>query len=261
MNNPLLLLWSSASRTEVGKVRKVNEDACLDLPEIGLWAVADGMGGHAAGDLASRMIVEELQQLDAPESLSDFIDKVSSRLLAVNAALRAESARRDRRTIGSTVVVLVAFAYECACIWAGDSRIYRVRGGEMVRLTDDHSLVEEYVTRGILRREDAESSPQANVITRAVGVVEDLELDTRAYALNAGDTFLLCSDGLYKELSEPEIARCIATGGSDHQTIVDTLTETALSRGARDNLTTVLVTIRDGLEGESAAEPGPAAKL
>lgn len=245
MNKPSPLIWSSASRTDVGKVREINEDACLDVPDVGLWAVADGMGGHDAGDLASHMIVQELQGIEPPHSLEHLIDQAIAHLNEVNSALRRESVRRDNQTIGSTVAVLVAFGTECACIWAGDSRVYRHRNGAMARLTEDHSLVEEYVEQGLLRREEAESSPQANVITRAVGVEDDLALDTAVYPMAAGDIFLLCSDGLYKELSEEEIAGYITRGSGDQQAITDSLTEAALARQARDNISAVVVRISD----------------
>jgi len=238
---PKRLVWSSDSTTHVGKVRKVNQDACLERPELGLWAVADGMGGHEAGELASARIVEHLRGVGQPADMDQFINSVVDTLQAVNRDLREESARRHGATIGSTVAVLLVFGDQCACIWAGDSRVYGSRGGRLERLTTDHSLVEEYVAQGKLNPQEAEASPAANVITRAVGVEDLLELDVRRFDLTGGDRFLLCSDGLFKEVSEPEMAEQLA-GGTCHS-VVDGLQATYLQRQARDNLSLVVVDI------------------
>lgn len=239
--HPQILVWQSAACTHVGNVRKVNQDAYLSMPELGLWAVADGMGGHHAGELASSRIVEFLQDVEEPLNLDQFIASAVDRLQAVNLDLREESLRRDHAVIGSTVAVLVAFGFECACIWAGDSRVYRYRSGRMERLTVDHSLVEEYIAQGRLHPEEAESDPAANVITRAVGVEDQVEFDVRKFDLSNGDRFLICSDGLYKEVSEAEIAGLLGTG--DCAAVVDRLLALALERRGRDNISIVAVNI------------------
>ena len=123
--------WSSAARSHVGTVRKLNEDACLSVPETGLWVVADGMGGHSAGDVASNAIVESLGDIKAPSSLSGLVGEVHKRLQRVNRVLRAAAKERGKGIIGSTVVVLTGFGAHGAVIWAGDSRIYRLRGDEL----------------------------------------------------------------------------------------------------------------------------------
>jgi protein phosphatase len=136
--------WTSAARSDTGCVRQINEDAVLDCPERGLWAVADGMGGHAVGDLASRMVIETLSQVtDADDGLAGVIEQARKRLLDANAMLREEAARRQVARIGSTVVMLAARDGACAYLWAGDSRIYLLRRGRLVQLTRDHSHVEE----------------------------------------------------------------------------------------------------------------------
>ncbi|VAW79432.1 Protein serine/threonine phosphatase PrpC, regulation of stationary phase [hydrothermal vent metagenome] len=232
--------WISAGITDVGKVRKINEDAFTDRPDNGLWVVADGMGGHAAGDFASQAIVESLNQVGQHERLSLFIDEVEDRLLKVNQALIDEAASREESTtIGSTVVALIALEKHCACLWAGDSRAYRLRGGQMTPVSQDHSQVEELIEQGMLLREDAESHPAANVITRAVGADEQLFVDVELVELQDGDRFLLCSDGLFKEVSEPEIAEHMQRGSS--QELCHDLIELALERGSRDNVTVVAV--------------------
>lgn len=240
---PALLHWSSASQTHVGMVRKLNEDACLELANKGIWAVADGMGGHAAGDLASRSVVEALATLPEPASLGASIGDVQQRLQAVNLRLGEEARRRKVQVIGSTAVVLLVYGSHGVVVWAGDSRAYRYRQGELEQLTRDHSQVEELVSLGRITREQAEHYPGSNVITRAVGVMAELELDSEMFEVLEGDIFLLCSDGLYNEVSNAEIRESLAAG--DCQYACDLLVRRALSRGARDNVTVVIVRALD----------------
>ncbi|MGA7801905.1 MAG: protein phosphatase 2C domain-containing protein [Gammaproteobacteria bacterium] len=232
--------WSSACLTDVGKVRALNEDACLELPQVGVWVVADGMGGHDAGELASGMIVDALRAVPSAPGLSALLDDVEDRLLDVNARLVSEAGLRGGGvTIGSTVVVLLAHHRHCVSLWAGDSRIYCYRDGWLTRLTRDHSQVEEWVEQGRLLREDAESHPAANIITRAVGAADELYLDAEFHDLRHRDRFLLCSDGLYKELSEQEIQDIMPRGNCAD--VCRALVSLALERGCRDNVTVVVV--------------------
>ncbi len=236
--------WSSAGRSHVGMIRAINEDACLSLPELGLWAVADGMGGHEAGDIASQMIVETLQEIAPPNDWDDFLNAVREGLQKVNQQLREESARRyQNRTIGSTVVVLLMWETQCACLWVGDSRIYRLRGGHLQQLTRDHSHVQELVDQGLILAADAHRHPLANVITRAVGSAEDLLVDEAIYPLEAGDMFLLCSDGLNKTVSDEEITRLLTQSNHNCQEAVKAFIHLALMRDANDNVTTVVVNV------------------
>ncbi len=233
--------WTSYCISHVGRVREVNEDACLSLPEKGLWVVADGMGGHDAGDVASWMVVDALRDVGGYDRFSEFVDDVEQRLQRVNTQL-VEKAREiaAEATIGSTVVVLLAWGNHSVCLWAGDSRLYRYRGGRLVQLTRDHSEVEELIERGIVSRQNAGSHQLANVITRAVGAGSELFLDAELSEVMAGDRYLLCSDGLNKEVSDREIRECMATPNAEK--ICETLVNTALRRGCRDNIT-VLTTI------------------
>jgi serine/threonine protein phosphatase PrpC len=232
--------WVSAVLTDVGKVRKINEDACAAWPEHGVWVVADGMGGHDAGDLASSSIVEALAGVGRQPSLSDLVDRVEDTLLQVNRALLAEASNRSAETtIGSTVVVLLASGSHCACLWAGDSRIYRLRDGRLRQISQDHSQVMDMVEQGLLLREDAEFHPAANVVTRAVGAAEELFLDIEVEELNPGDRFLLCSDGLTKEVQEAEIAQLVQQGSCSD--VCDRLVGLTLERGSRDNVSVVVV--------------------
>lgn len=246
MHKPQPFHWSSAGRSHVGMVRAINEDACLVMPELGLWAVADGMGGHEAGDVASRMVIESLQQIPPPTDWQALLDSVRDRLIDVNQQLREESAQRyQHRTIGSTVVVLLAHEDRCACLWVGDSRIYRLRNGRLEQLTRDHSHVQELVDQGLIAPEDAHRHPLANVITRAVGSTEELRVDEKVYPLQSGDIFLLCSDGLNKTVSDEEITRLLLHSDHNCQEAVKAFIHLALMRDASDNVTTVVVAISD----------------
>ncbi len=250
--------------TDVGRVRSLNEDALLDRGDIGLWAVADGMGGHDAGDFASQAIVDALGQVAPPTDGSSFLRDVEERIQGAHAALRRESVvRGSGGIIGSTVVALLAWDRHYACVWAGDSRLYLLRGGELRQVSRDHSLVQDLVEAGELAPEEAESHPQANVVTRAVGAVEDLVLDKTHEQISTGDMFLLCSDGLTRHVSDQEIAAVLT--GETAPGAAQVLIDLALERGARDNVTTVVVRfeLEDGVFGDPGgglgAEPLPEA--
>ncbi len=239
--------------TDVGRVRSLNEDALLDRSGIGLWAVADGMGGHDAGDFASRTIVDALDRVAPPTDGSGFLRDVEDRILGAHAALRQEAdARGSGGIIGSTVVVLLVWNEHYACVWAGDSRLYLFRDGLLRQVSRDHSLVQDLVEAGELAPEQAESHPQANVVTRAVGAVEDLVLDKTHEKIRHGDMFLLCSDGLTRHVSDPEIAEVLANATTPGA--AQALIDLALERGAKDNVTAVVV--RCDPAGGASGEPG-----
>lgn len=240
-----ILIWRSACATDAGKVRKVNEDSFLDLHELGLWVVADGMGGHMAGDVASRMIVESCKQIDEPQDLNSFIADVEGRLIEVNRKLREMAAQQyNDSTIGSTVVALLTYDRQSACLWVGDSRIYRLRNNKLEKLTRDHSMVEEYLAEGFMSPEEVYNSGLANALTRAIGAQDELEVDVRIDEMQDGDSFLLCSDGLYREVSEEEFTQFMSRD-DDSTTIANKLLEQALAREAKDNITVSVVQIKD----------------
>ncbi len=232
--------WLAAARTDVGRVRKLNEDAFVSRPEIGLWAVADGAGGESAGDRASGLIVEALNKIGPPETAADFLIEVRDSLRAVNRLLRLEAAASGgHRLIASTIVTLLAFGQHFACAWAGDSRLYLHRNGRLRQISRDHSEVQEMVDCGMLTPEEARTHPRANVVTRAVGAEDDLTLEMVQDQVRAGDVFLLCSDGLTKMLEDSEIAPLAAIRPIDGA--VDALIETTLRRGGTDNVTVVMI--------------------
>ncbi len=233
------ILWASSARTDPGAEREENEDAYLERPDIGLWAVADGMGGHARGEVASAMLVESLRQVVRPATLSAYVDEVEDRILTVNRQLLEYAAERGLKTIGATVAALLVFQDLAVCLWAGDSRIYRYRNKRLKRLTRDHALVEDLVGMGLVNRAEAEDHPHANLVTRAVGAADRLCLDIDVWDVRAGDLFLLCSDGLSRELSDKAIANTLRKQGKKEASGV--LVEMALARGAQDNVTAITV--------------------
>jgi serine/threonine protein phosphatase PrpC len=233
--------WTSVTLTHTGNVRKHNEDSCLDRADAGLWVVADGMGGHASGDLASQMIVNTLAKVEPGANLSAYVDRVEEALLSVNRKL-VDMAAQTQQTSGSTVVGLIAFGQHAIILWAGDSRLYRRRGNELKQLTTDHSQVESYVEQGLLTREEAAIHPAGNMVTRAVGAAADLYVEMDIQELQNGDRFLLCSDGLDKHIADPEIAQILAK--PDLREAAQTLIDVTLSRGAIDNVTVSVIDIK-----------------
>ena len=233
------LRFRSAALTDVGRKREHNEDAVLDRPEIGLWAVADGMGGHGGGDVASRTIVEELVRLAPPTSAAAFLDAFEASVSVAHDELRAFARREGRGLVGSTLAALLIFDNHFACVWCGDSRVYRWRGGKLDQVSHDHSEVQELIDRGALDKDDAKTWPRANIVTRAVGASEALELEIVDSPVAAGERFLLCSDGLSAHVDEPEIAAALAAG--EPRVVCEALVGLTLKRGARDNVSVIVV--------------------
>ena len=225
----------------MGHVRKVNEDAFLDAREQSLWVVADGMGGHSRGDRASRAIVERLHDFVESENPRLSLDGIVARLAAANDFCR-EMARGQ--VMGSTVAVLYLNGDRAWLVWAGDSRIYRYRVGEFAQLTDDHSLVQELHRLGELTADEAENHPSSNVITRAIGVADELDVQIREVDLAPGDRFLVCSDGLFKDVARDEV-RANLVLPSPKQAL-DALVDLALRRGGTDNVTGIVVQVPFG---------------
>jgi protein phosphatase len=243
MSAGLQLRWTSAARTDVGLVRSRNEDAFLDQPLRRMWAVADGMGGHAFGDVASKLVVDTLAALPAPVDLQQAVADVRDQLLAAHQVLLAEATARQVPVIGSTVVVLLAWGHAGACVWAGDSRIYLCRGGSLHQLTRDHNQFEELQARQGLSAAEAQSYAGGNMLTRALGANLALELDEVAVQVSGGDVFMLCSDGLSNAVGEEDIRAALAGGLCDQA--ADALLAQALANGGRDNISVVVVRADD----------------
>ncbi len=243
IGNGDLMSWSlfTFSKTHAGKVRPYNEDALLDMTARRVWVVADGMGGHSAGDVASQMLVDRIERfvLDTP----DFgIDELRQMIEVANREIfQYAQVHLDGKTMGSTVVLLFLQDGYFHCLWVGDSRIYLLRDNHLVQKTRDHSQVMELVEQGLLAEEDAEKHPLANVITRAVGVEETVRIDQQSGQLLHGDQFLLCSDGLTKELSNSEIHQIMCADSVNQSGLA--LLHAALVRGANDNVTCALIKV------------------
>lgn len=235
--------WVSTAVTDTGLVRSVNEDAYLDLPGQLIWAVADGMGGYEAGDWASSTIVQALQKMTASENLHEAIEQTKATLASVNIALREQAALRSAGMIGSTVVVFIARGARSGCLWAGDCRAYLLRDNVLLQLTQDHSRVQEMVNVGQITQEEARTHPESNIVTRALGVMDEVEIDHVELDVKVGDLFLLCSDGLINEMSDAEIQVHLSSG--DTKSAVDNLLVGALASGAKDNVTILVARAYD----------------
>lgn len=232
--------FDCVSRTDVGLKRKINEDAMMVRTERGLWAVADGMGGHDAGEIASGKIAEALASLPIVYSLQETVDNALAALRRVNYELIALARGGGQpRTIGSTVVGLAISGEEFRCFWAGDSRAYRIRAGRITQLSRDHSLVHDLVLAGMLSEAEARVHPNANVVTRAVGVSEELHVDVVSGDAREGDIFLLASDGLTRVVEDDEIAEELVSNALAQAG--DRLIQLVLERGAPDNVSLIIV--------------------
>ncbi|KXX65821.1 PP2C family protein-serine/threonine phosphatase [Marichromatium gracile] len=234
------LCWNSGGISDAGRVRRDNQDAYLDRPELGLWAVADGMGGHRDGAEASRLIVSRLGRLERALELESGLETLERTLRAVNRELVASAEGVLEALCGSTVVVLLAVGDRAALCWAGDSRIYRLRAGVLEQLSRDHSQVQALVDMGLLSPEEAEWHPLSSVLVRAVGADARLEFERRTESLRAGDRYLLCSDGLNRDLAGDEIAR-ILSQIHPAEVAAQALVRAACEAGGHDNVTAVVV--------------------
>jgi serine/threonine protein phosphatase PrpC len=230
----------SAARTHEGTVRRRNEDAVLERAEIGLWAVADGAGGHQRGDYASSRIIAALRHVNPALSGPSLVEEVKGSLAEVNHEVRAKAATiGSNALIGSTVAVLLIWDDQSCCLWAGDSRLYRMRAGQLHQLSRDQSHVQDLVDRGEILPEAAAAHPMSNIVTNLIGAFDQLVLEERRDRLQPGDILLLCSDGLSSALRDADMAHILT--GSPLAAAADRLIEQALDQGARDNVSAVVV--------------------
>lgn len=232
--------WNTSADTNVGMVREVNEDSIMTKPEVGLWAVADGMGGYEAGDVASNMIVSSISEIKAHENLHFLVDDIEDKIIDANRRiLEYSDIMHDGRILGSTIVSLLIKGQVGICLWAGDSRLYLLRNNQLQQISRDHSHVQELIDKGSITEDEAINHPDSNVITRAIGTSEELYIDIKAFNVQVGDTFLLCSDGLYNAVDELEIEGRMKNNDTDDA--VKQLIVKALENGAADNVSVVIV--------------------
>lgn len=235
------LTVTSHALTDVGNKRLHNEDACYASDEKGVWFVADGMGGHNAGDFASQSLVRDIEAFFTPdEDLDESVKMLEKIIKQTNDDLiKKASGIADGTVIGATIALLTTIDNQGVLLWAGDSRVYRIRSGKIEQLSYDHSLTNEMIEHGTITPEEAATHPDANKITRAVGYDKNLELDYRKLAIKPGDRYVLCSDGLTKDLSDEDILSLAGSGSTEPSN--KALMKRALELGGKDNVTTITV--------------------
>ncbi|MCH9643896.1 MAG: protein phosphatase 2C domain-containing protein [Gammaproteobacteria bacterium] len=232
--------WSCSAVTHTGHKRAQNEDAYLIDPELGLWAVADGMGGHRDGRLASQTIISNLSKLKPTPSYKAMQEQLRHCLTDVNYSLYHKGLTTPPYDVsGSTVALMLTQHQRCQCLWAGDSRIYLLRDRKLRQLSRDHSYVQKLIDNGNISLKEARNHPKANLITKAIGIHATVHIDAVALNAEVGDRFLICSDGLYNELSDKEIVSFLKQPSIEKA--CKEMLQLALSRDANDNITIVIV--------------------
>ncbi len=244
--------FQTASVTNVGLARELNEDNVLARPGIGLWAIADGMGGYGGGDVASGAVVAALKTLTPSESASQLLAEFEEKIVRVNGDLRQMARARAGSILGTTLAALMIHGRNFACVWCGDSRVYLRRNGILSQVSRDHSEVQELVDRGLLRKEEAMTWPGRNVVTRALGATDQPELEIVDGPAYVGDRFLLCSDGLTVHVADDEIAALL--NAAHPQRAVDDLLRLTLERGASDNVSIIVVDCEEPGDPQAGAE-------
>jgi protein phosphatase len=246
--------WIGVGRSEIGLVRTVNQDAFAVFDEVGVWAVADGMGGHVGGEIAAQTAIATIQteartsstllHNGQPSPVNVLTDLISS---AHEAILNRARSKSRLKGMGTTIVLLAIVSSPTPVAYlahVGDSRAYRFRSGTLTPLTKDHTLIEKYLERGILTAESAKTHPERHVLTRALGVGQTAKPTVTAFPLLPEDLVLLCSDGLTKMLEDEDIRTLFSAGELDPTQICNRLVTAALDRGGEDNVTVVVVAPR-----------------
>lgn len=252
--NRVALRHATGASTHQGQVRDHNEDGWFASEEQGLWAVADGMGGHENGEWASGVVVTNLGKLQLVGEFENCCEQISAAIYQANAEIQREASASGRQ-MGTTAVVLFVRESRFAVLWVGDSRAYLLRAGELHQISKDHTQVQEMVDLGMLSDADAHVHPMRHVLARAVGVAENVEVDVVVDDVEPGDTFLLASDGLHCCVSDDTIARMLA--GSALDAVSCDLVNEALDHGAPDNVTVVAVRFREATEPTSERVGAP----
>lgn len=225
----------------------------LNRPDLCMYAVADGMGGHAAGAAASRLVVDSLSTLASSDNLEDRVATVVSNLASTNQQLVANARTSGQGLSGSTVAILLTHQDQGVALWVGDSRVYRYRDGGLQQMTRDHSQLEELIERGLVDRKACNDHPSSHVITRAIGAAATLEPEFKYFSIRSGDSFLICSDGLYNEVDEVQIASILANG--DCSLSAERLLELTLQSPARDNFSFVVAHVYTEDNAETVLKP------
>ncbi len=264
-NNRMKII--AAGKSDVGRIRKNNEDAFLVDDRLGLYAVADGIGGHEGGEVASRLAIEGLArgvegffpgacvtQTESGTAGEDAIKSALDQAFAQsNRSIRSAAAGSPALDgMGTTMTALLLHGNTVHLAHIGDSRAYRYRGGVLMQMTDDHSVIAEQMRAGLLTSEQARRSPYRHVITRALGIDSEITVDHRSIEAEPGDTFLLCTDGLTEMVADTDIRRILS--GTPPREAPEMLIRTANDQGGVDNITVVVVHFGD----EPGVDPGRA---
>ena len=230
---------TAALRTDIGRVRKQNEDAAWLDEKRGIYVVADGMGGHLAGEVASAMAIDAVKRM-AQENEMASISLLRNAVVAAHEAISARALENQNCSgMGTTISAMWRGGHYMYIAHVGDSRVYRLRKGRLEQITQDHSLVEELVRAKIISREEARNHPRRNIITRALGTPGENAPDLLAADMEAGDLWLLCTDGLTGMVDDEQIER-VLSGSESLDKMADTLLQMALAAGGRDNVTLIL---------------------
>lgn len=235
-------MWAKAL-SETGRVRKDNQDNYLVSTERGLFVVADGMGGHAGGKVASSIAKQVLAEEIAPSPVAADCGKLLLKaLLKANDLILQQGQEQAYLGMGTTVTAAMFGAGRLYLAHIGDSRAYLFRGGSLQLLTQDHSLVNELLQKGELTQEEAKHHPRRNILTRALGITENPQIDLLDLSVQKGDLLLLCTDGLHNQVYEEELTQILAAEGEGLlETKVKRMVNLALERGGNDNITVVLI--------------------
>jgi serine/threonine protein phosphatase PrpC len=241
MQNTKNFLFEAQELSDVGMVRKVNEDSVLISETCSAWIVADGMGGHAGGDFASQTIVQQMQTLGIPASAEDLIQRFKDRLTTANNLITQRSDELARGSIGSTLAALLAFDGRFICFWSGDSRVYRLRNRQLRRVSKDHTEVQALLDAGAISPQEAETWPRKNVITHAIGVTREPIFDVIEGGIEDGDMFLICSDGMTEYFMDSEVEDALNTQDVTLADLCAFFVQTSLERGGKDNVSVIIV--------------------
>lgn len=239
------MIWNSSEYSHPGHRRKHNEDAVYSNARSGIWCVADGMGGHQQGALASQWLVETIASMAVFPTLDSCVSALEKRIFALNQTLYekggalALSAHSKRQTVGCTFVILITDGVRNTCLWAGDSRLYLLRNNNLYQITSDHSVVNDLVSRGVISADESNNHPQSHVVTRALGASKTLSIEKKIFTAQQGDRYLLCSDGLYNELEPRDISEALSINESSQS--CRSLVDKVLKTDATDNLTACVV--------------------
>lgn len=235
--------WSQA--TEVGLVRKTNEDSICIIPELAFFAVADGMGGHKSGEVASNMALVALAEKIRNSNISNVTDRLLEGVQQANSDIYNSSRQKeDNQGMGTTLTAILIKDNGLTVAHVGDSRAYLIRSGSITPLTQDHSLVQEMLRQGGITKEQAKEHPQRNVLTRALGIESSVDVDLNRFELLSGDIVVLCTDGLYNLVSDKVIMELVLAANKPGQSVRDLVNE-ALKAGGTDNISVIVVEIND----------------